>query len=117
MKTLTVLKNVLDLYSDKTRWVQETYHDIVPGTTRKQCYCLVGGVRKAITGTPYRPKEGSGEYDTYSAVLARLVPFTPGHAGDNEGQVIGWNDTHGRTIGEIRTALRKAIKAEEKAAA
>lgn len=111
MKPSEILKGVLALFQDAKHWAQGYYafadrasnHRIKPGQGKTisdnrvpahsdvaVCWCLLGGIQKVNGGDNYATEQ----------VLERAIGRV---------SVADWNDTPGRTVKEVRAALKKAI--------
>lgn len=71
--------------------------------------CLDGALRYAIAGTPEVTLAHLLLTDEYSVLLAARLRLAQVIAPDDDGFVtVGWNDEPGRTVDEVRAALRAA---------
>lgn len=99
-----ILKGLLKLYEDPTRWTQGAfYRDMdgvgCPSISMYSC-CLSGGTTVSKHNNPSCP----GDYSP--ATIARFAMMD---ANGTPGGIAEWNDEPGRTIEEVRQFIQKGI--------
>lgn len=121
MKPATVLRRVLAIM-DKGRWIQNSFEaeDRPIGLfarrnktgRRVNCYCVMGAFDHVIGADNYNESRETQRLFNRPALKALLAATGASRVED----VYAWNDARDRTIGDVRGAVRKAIKLVEKAA-
>lgn len=127
MRASTVLRRVLALFEDG-RWAQKDWHEKQGRINRRgnrrpppvNCFCLAGAIGYVEGGRPDNTRRHGKLSKTLSDGFysSKATAFLKKAIGvDNDEEVWDYNDKQGRTLGEIITTTRRALRLAERAKA
>jgi hypothetical protein len=95
------LEALRKLFSDKRHWDQQSY-TIAPSSTEsgRRCYCLAGGLNKVV---------GRDLCANIPTAELLALGFYDEHAEESNNTLFEWNDSHDRTIKDVRTRIDEAL--------
>src|SRR5258708_11702612 len=95
-----ILRKAAAMFEGDARWVQGCFHD------GGDAYCAVGAINVAAGFNPADGKFTNDLRRVYAALAKQI-----GHAGlSGSGFIWGWNDSPGRTKGQVIPTLRSAAE-------
>lgn len=112
-KPKTIIAKTLKIFSDPVTWIKGNWEKTnADGTV---CFCLDGCMNYVVTGNAYNGGDEDTKEGRYLNEAKEFVldAIQRSKIGDYRTQrtIVTWNDSKKRTIGEVRTILRRALKA------